>query len=67
MLPADLIGKVEVMKSAQADVQEGGIGGTVNVETRKPLDLEPFTAYASLRGRAQRPRRQDRPVRARAW
>ncbi len=50
MLPADLIGKVQVMKSAQADVQEGGIGGTVNVETRKPLDLEPFTAYASLEG-----------------
>src|SRR5579862_4889524 len=48
MLPADLIGKVEVQKSARADVQEGGIGGTVNVETRKPLALEPFTAYASL-------------------
>lgn len=48
MLPADIIGKVQVMKSAQADVQEGGIGATVNVETRKPLELEPFTAYASL-------------------
>src|ERR1700752_1921877 len=46
MLPADLIGKVEVMKTAQADVQEGGIGGTVNVETRRPLDLDRFTAYA---------------------
>jgi len=50
MLPADLIGKVEVQKTAQADVQEGGIGGTVNVETRRPLSLEPFTAYASLQG-----------------
>ena len=50
MLPADLIGKVEVQKTAQADVQEGGIGGTVNVETRKPLALENFTAYASLEG-----------------
>jgi iron complex outermembrane receptor protein len=50
MLPADLIGKVEVQKTAQADVQEGGIGGTVNVETRKPLDLQPVTAYASLEG-----------------
>jgi iron complex outermembrane receptor protein len=48
MLPADLIGKVEVQKTAQADVQEGGIGGTVNVETRKPLALEPFTAYVSM-------------------
>ncbi|MGH8131786.1 MAG: TonB-dependent receptor, partial [Steroidobacteraceae bacterium] len=48
MLPADLIGRVEVEKTAQADVQEGGIGGTVNVETRKPLDLQPFTAYVSM-------------------
>ena len=50
MLPADLIGKVEVMKSAQADVQEGGIGGTVNIETRRPLDLDPVTAYVSVEG-----------------
>jgi iron complex outermembrane receptor protein len=50
MLPADLIGRVEVQKTAQADVQEGGIGGTVNVETRKPLALQPFTAYASVEG-----------------
>jgi iron complex outermembrane recepter protein len=48
MLPADLIGTVDVEKSAQADVQEGGIGGTVNVHTRKPLDLQRFTAYASI-------------------
>jgi iron complex outermembrane recepter protein len=48
MLPADLIGRTEVIKTAQADVEEGGIGGTVNIETRKPLDLQAFTAYASL-------------------
>jgi iron complex outermembrane receptor protein len=48
MLPADLIGRTEVIKTAQADVEEGGIGGTVNIETRKPLDLQPFTAYLSL-------------------
>src|SRR6185437_14786397 len=46
MLPADLIGQVEVMKTAQADVEEGGIGGTINIKTRKPLDLDHFTAYA---------------------
>ncbi len=60
MLPADLIGRVEVQKTAQADVQEGGIGGTVNVETRKPLALQPFTAYASVEGVTQRARGQDR-------
>src|SRR3989440_1491804 len=50
MLPADLIGRVKVLKSAQADVEEGGIGGTVDVETRNPLDLQPFTAYAQVQG-----------------
>jgi iron complex outermembrane recepter protein len=50
MFPSDLIGKVEVQKTAQADVQEGGIGGTVNIQTRKPLDLDPLTAYASMEG-----------------
>jgi iron complex outermembrane receptor protein len=47
ILPADLIGKAEVFKTASADVEEGGIGGTINIETRKPLDLKPFTAYLS--------------------
>jgi iron complex outermembrane recepter protein len=47
ILPADLIGKAEVLKTAEADVEEGGIGGTINIETRKPLDLKPFTAYLS--------------------
>lgn len=46
LLPADLIGKVEVMKTAAADVEEGGVGGTINIQTRRPLDLQPFTAYA---------------------
>ena len=50
MFPADLIGKVEVEKTAEADVQEGGIGGTINIETRKPMELEPFTAFASMEG-----------------
>jgi iron complex outermembrane recepter protein len=50
MFPSDLIGKVEVQKTAQADVQEGGIGGTVNIQTRKPLELDPLTAFASMEG-----------------
>ena len=45
MLPADIIGQVEVMKSSQANVEEGGVGGVVNVKTRNPLDLEPFRVY----------------------
>ena len=67
MFPADLIGKVEVQKTAQADVQEGGIGGTVNIQTRKPLDLDPFTAFASLEG-AYTETVEEIPIRtARRW
>jgi len=42
VLPAEIVGQLQVHKSPRADMEEGGIGGTVNVITRKPLDLEPF-------------------------
>lgn len=48
MLPSDIIGQVAVYKSPQADFEEGGVGGTIDVVTRNPLDLKPFTAYGSL-------------------
>lgn len=49
-LPAEIVGQLDVYKSGQADVEEGGIGGTINVHTRNPLDLKPFTATASIQG-----------------
>lgn len=49
-LPAEIVGRLEVYKSPQADVEEGGVGGTINVMTRNPLDLDPFTVSASLQG-----------------
>ena len=45
LLPAELIGGIEVYKTSQADLNEGGIGGTVIVKTRKPLDLDANTAW----------------------
>ena len=45
MLPSDIIGKVEVIKSSQANIEEGGIGGTVNVHTRNPFDLDANRLY----------------------
>jgi len=48
MLPADIIGQVQVYKTPQADFEEGGIGGTVDVVTRNPLDMKSMTAYGSL-------------------
>ena len=47
MLPADVIGQVKVFKSPQADFEEGGIGGTIDVVTRKPLDLESMQTFLS--------------------
>lgn len=50
LLPSELIGGMEVYKSTQADLTEGGIGGTVIVKTRKPLDLDANTVFASVKG-----------------
>ena len=44
-LPSEIVARLDVYKSPQADVDEGGIGGTINVHTRNPLDLEPFTIF----------------------
>ena len=35
---AELLGRVEVFKNVTADMVDGGIAGTVNLVTRKPLD-----------------------------
>ncbi|WP_049628972.1 TonB-dependent receptor [Cellvibrio sp. pealriver] len=52
LLPSELVKKVEVYKSPTASLDEGGVGGTVIVETRKPLDLDANTAFVSLEGMA---------------
>lgn len=48
LLPSELVGGLEVYKSSQADLIEGGIGGTVIVKTRTPLDLEQNSFYGSV-------------------
>ncbi len=50
MLPSEVVGRMEVLKSAQANIPEGGVGGTVNVHTRNPLDLPPLTVNMSAQG-----------------
>lgn len=37
-VPPELLGSVEVFKNVSADMIEGGIAGTVNLNTRKPFD-----------------------------
>lgn len=44
---ADLMAGVDVYKNPSAKMIEGGIGGVVNLKTRKPFDFDGFKAAAS--------------------
>lgn len=44
----ELLGRVEVFKNLTADMVEGGIAGTVNLVTRKPLDRRGLHIGGSL-------------------
>jgi iron complex outermembrane receptor protein len=46
-LPSEIVARLDVFKSPTADLDEGGVGGTINVHTRVPLGLDPFTVSAS--------------------
>src|SRR5882757_1870675 len=48
VLPSELISTAEVHKTSSADLEEGGIGGTVNIITARPLDSRGFHAAGSL-------------------
>lgn len=49
-LPVEFVSRLEVVKSPTADMTEGGLGGTVNVVTRRPFDtMEPYIA-GSMQG-----------------
>ncbi|MBB5712663.1 TonB-dependent receptor [Sphingomonas xinjiangensis] len=37
-IPTEIVGSVEVFKNLTADMIEGGISGSVNINTRKPFD-----------------------------
>jgi len=48
VLPSELISTAEVHKTSSADLEEGGIGGTVNIITARPLNSRGFHAAGSL-------------------
>ncbi len=47
-LASELIGSIDVFKGLTADMTEGGVGGTVQIKTRKPLDFKERTIGASI-------------------
>lgn len=48
LLASEIIGTAEVYKSPQARIDEGSIGGTVIVNTRRPLDLPANTLTGTV-------------------
>ena len=51
LLPSSLVSQVVVHKTSQAKLPEGGVTGSVDIITRKPLDFaEQFTGNVSIGG-----------------
>ncbi len=47
---AELFNSITVRKSSSADVDEGSLGATVDLQTSRPFDFKKFTATASVKG-----------------
>jgi len=50
LFASELFDKVTVLKSYSANLDEGGIGGTVQLETAKPFDFAGFKGVLSAKG-----------------
>ena len=48
-IPSEMVAGINVYKSASADHIEGGIGGLIEMITRRPFDFEGFEAIGSVR------------------
>ncbi len=48
---AELFNTITVRKSSSADVDEGSLGATVDLQTSRPFDFKGFKASASVQGR----------------
>ncbi|GGO74553.1 TonB-dependent receptor [Bowmanella pacifica] len=49
-IASELVGALSVHKSPEARLTDGGIGSVVNIETRKPLNMEDTTIAGSVKG-----------------
>ncbi|WP_331344705.1 TonB-dependent receptor [Cellvibrio sp. UBA7661] len=48
-IPPELVGTVEVIKNQTSDIIAGGVAGTVNLITRKPLDMDGCKIFISAK------------------
>lgn len=51
VFPSELFNSLTVRKSASADVDEGSLGATVDLQTMRPFDLRGFNASVMVKGR----------------
>ncbi|GAC07577.1 TonB-dependent receptor [Paraglaciecola chathamensis] len=49
-LSSDTVSAIQVTKTARADVDSGGMGATINIETARPFDYDGFKAFGSVKG-----------------
>ena len=62
LLPSEVTQGIEVYKSQDASILEGGVAGAIDIRTRKPLALtQPWTLEASLQAQYNTNTRSTRP------
>jgi TonB-dependent receptor len=49
-LASELVRTVDVFKTSNAGLKEGGLGGTINIITARPFDFDGFHAAGSIKG-----------------
>jgi len=61
LLPSELVSRVEVRKSSEASLVEGGTAGSVNIITRKPLEFSKALTFEASVGAvyADLPKKSD--------
>ncbi len=50
LLPSNMLSSAELFKTPEARIDEGGIGGTVILRTRRPLEMEANSGFVTLEG-----------------
>ncbi|MQA40125.1 TonB-dependent receptor [Rugamonas aquatica] len=50
LMPANMLSSAELFKSPEARIDEGGIGGTVILHTRRPLEVKSGSGFVAAEG-----------------
>jgi TonB-dependent receptor len=50
LMPSNMLSSAELFKTPEARIDEGGVGGTVILHTRRPLDVKSNSGFVSAEG-----------------